>query len=252
MNDQLAKPLFSRLHGRGDKNANGAANDRVPAHRRTPRGRAGTQEATLRSAVTCFVAVVCLLYSGPVCFGQSAPPPPARSAPPEDILNQFRSTLDTTAERIKALDQTIAKAKQLFDVGTAIVTGWKNLAVDFDAYKVAAENAAADCRETADELEKMRRKSLNRDSIMEYENMLSECRSNVRRRIAKVARFEEILRRADLEIIKLVAERVEIEAKRIKGASVEKEAELAEKKIVGGFQGALDDGRKFITDSRSK
>jgi hypothetical protein len=206
----------------------------------------------LRSAVTCLVAVVCLLCSGPVCFGQSTPPPAPRSAPPEDILNQFRSTVDTTAERIKALDQTIAKAKQLFDVGTGIVTGWKNLAVDFDAYKVAAENAAADCRETADELEKMRRKSLNRDSIMEYENMLSECRANVRRRIAKVARFEEVLRRADLEIIKLVAERVEIEAKRIKGASVEKEAELAEKKIVGGFQGALDDGRKFITDSRSK
>jgi hypothetical protein len=206
----------------------------------------------LRSAVTCFVAVVCLLCSGAACFGQAAAPPVVRSAPPEDILSQYRSTVDTTAERIKALDQTIAKAKQLFDVGTGIITGWKNLAVDFDAYKVTAENAAAECREVSDDLEKMKRKSLNRDSILELENMLSECRANVRRRINKVARFEEVLRRAELEITSAVTDRVEIEARRIKTASADRQAELAEKKIAEGFNNALDSGRKFITDSRGK
>ncbi|MEA2941607.1 MAG: hypothetical protein QOD09_2136 [Bradyrhizobium sp.] len=158
MNDQLAKPLFRGLHGSGDWNAKRAANDRLLALRRTLRGRAGPWRAASSSAVALLVAVVCLLCNGPACFGQSAPPSPARSAPTEDSQDRQRAAEDALAGRLKALDEMIAQATREINSRSSTLADLKALATDFEAYKVAVENSAASCREASDELEKLRRK----------------------------------------------------------------------------------------------
>ncbi|HEV7599429.1 MAG TPA: hypothetical protein VGO49_04120 [Bradyrhizobium sp.] len=248
MNGQLL--LFPRLQGSDNRIANETAQDWLPARRRALRGRAGTREAILSFAVACLVCTVCLLCSVPVCFGQSAPAPLARSAPPDDVLDKYRSSPDTSAERMKGFDETIAKAKQAFDIAIGIVTEWRSIAADFDAYKVATENSAARCRGLSDDLEKLRPITFNRATVQELEELLAACRANVRRRILKVANFEEILRRADLEIITAVAERQAMEERRIKGATEDKAIEQLEKKVADRIKKTVTDGRNFLPDNR--
>jgi hypothetical protein len=236
--------------GRNDDTATNVAKLSLACFWAEHRGHAGMQEATLISGIVRYAIVASLLCAGSACPAQSTRSQIARPGPPEDILDQYRATADTTAERLKALDETIAKAKQAFDIGTGIITDWKNVATDFEAYMVTTENAAAQCHEISDDLAKRRPRTFNRSTIEDLESMLAECEANVKKRIFQVARFKEILRRGEQEIISLVTERRDIDALRIKGASADKEVVLAERKIAEGIKKVIDDGRKALPDNR--
>lgn len=194
------------------------------------------------------ISCLCLLTFSASLFAQDGPAKNATPTTVTDPLSRFRGDVGKSSDTINNIQANLAKLQERFDVGTQLITDWKNVASDFDKYRAAAESQVVDCRKAHDHLDKLRRESVNQYTIRNQEIAVETCDDKVREETLKIAHFQEALANVDKDIGE-AKERVDQIGTFIETAQTRLVVELSRRKVTESLERNAPRARSFLIET---